>query len=346
MVKLDSKQYFKSHLVQIILGAVIVFITAFFLTNTHKMIIYVTNPPNIKNMLGSRAIINEFFSVNALKILLMYLIYGIVVSMFFKDKTSIFFTESKDKKLTLYFTKYLAVITSITIGLFLVFLVKLIAYRKGFYFLNTLGSVGQGSVLIFFFIQLSFGLLECSLIFFSNMFFKQSLLVVLFPPFFLEIVVLLLGATTIFISEKLAFIKYILSFINAGLVDRFIISTTQDYRIESLPITIQVMIVMAIILFSIIILLLGYLAYLKVRKENINENYYFSLVSNIVYISTRVTVSYLIAFAISFILTMFFKRISIEDGKLIFNSILLISTALFIAFKYYIPKLILNQEVA
>lgn len=344
MVNLDSKQYFKNHLVQIILGTVIVFITAFFLTNTHKMIIYITKPPNIKNMLGSKAIINEFFSVNVLKILLMYLVYGIVVSTFFKDKTSVFFAESEDKKLTLYFTKYLAVITSITIGLFLVFLVKLIVYRKGFYFLNTLGNVGQSSVLMFFFIQLSFGLLECSLIFFANMFFKQSLLVVLFPPFFLEVVVLFFGVTTIFISEKLVFIKYILSFINAGLVDKLIISTIQDYRIESLPITIQIMIVIVITIFSTLILLLGYLAYLKVRKENINQNYYFNLVNDIVYISTRVTISYLIAFAISFMLTMFFKNITIEDGKLMFNSILLISTALFITFKYYIPKLILSQE--
>ncbi|GIM29333.1 hypothetical protein CPJCM30710_19990 [Clostridium polyendosporum] len=340
------KQYLKSYRVQIILATFIVFITAFFLTNTHKMILYVANPPNIKNILGGKEIINKFLSINTLKVLLMYLIYGIVVSMFFKDKTSTFFTENEDKKLALYFTKYLAVITSTTIGLFLVFLVKLIVYKKGFYFFNTLGNVGQDSVFMFFFIQLSFALFGCSVVFSANMFFKENLLAVLFPLFFLEVIVLLLGATTIFISEKLVFLKYILSFINAGLVDKLIINTTHDYRIESLPITIQVMIGIVIILFSVLLLLLGYLVYLKVRKDKINENYYFNLVSSIVYISTRVTISYLIAFTISSVLTIFFKGISIEDGKLMFNAILLISTAFFVAFKYYIPKLILDQEVA
>ncbi|GFZ34224.1 hypothetical protein CSC2_47500 [Clostridium zeae] len=312
----------------------------FFLTNTHQMISYVRKPPEPVDWLTGEELINSFLSLGILKSIIMYLICGILIAVYLKDKKEYFSFKEGEEKTQKYFEKNVFFTTASFIAIFTLVLVKLILFVAGSRMFSLYGKLTLGQVVMFFFIYFSMLLLINSVILLTNMFFEEKVLAMLSPLFFIETVIVVFGITSMFVSEKLSWLTGFLNFINYSTIDKLIYSYVYGYRIENLDMGAQVLYIVVTLVFTAVFTILSYIAYKNISIKGSKDLYYYEGARVFWYVIFGTIVCYLIAFSVSAVLALFQKDTSIEKGKYIFNIAFMVSTPIFIILEYIVYKII------
>ncbi|GFP78369.1 hypothetical protein [Clostridium fungisolvens] len=312
----------------------------FFLTNTHQMISYVRKPPEPVDWLTGEELINSFLSLGILKSIIIYLICGILISIYLKDKKEYFSFKEGEEISKKYLNKSAFFTISSFIAIFTLFIVKLILFVVGSRLFSLYGKLTLGQVILFFFIYFSMLLMINSVILLTNMFFEEKVLAMLSPLFFIETVIAVFGITSMFISDKLSWLADFLNFINYSTIDKLIYSYVYGYRIESLDIGAQVLYIVVTLAFTVIFTILSYIGYKSISIKGSKDLYYYEGARVFWYVIFGTMVCYFIAFTISAVLALFQKDTSIEKGKYIFNIAFMVATPIFIILEYIIYKLI------
>ncbi|MBK1813502.1 hypothetical protein JHL18_23070 [Clostridium sp. YIM B02505] len=311
----------------------------FFLTNTHQMISYVRKPPEPVDWLTGEELINSFLSLGILKSIIIYLICGILISVYFRDKKEYFSFKEGEEKTKKYFEKNMFFTIASFMAIFTLFIVKLILFVAGNRLFSLYGKLTVGQVVLFFFIYFSMLLMINSIIMLTNMFFEEKALAMLSPLFLIETVIVVFGITSMFISEKLSWLTDFLNFINYSTIDKLIYSYVYGYRVENLDIGAQVLYIVVTLAFTVIFTILSYLAYKNISIKGSKDLYYYKGARAFWYVIFATITCYLIAFTISAVLALFQKDTSIEKGKYIFNIAFMVATPIFIILEYTIYKL-------
>ncbi|GKU27381.1 hypothetical protein [Clostridium folliculivorans] len=311
----------------------------FFLTNTHQMISYVRKPPEPVDWLTGEELMNSFLSLGILKSIIIYLICGILISVYFRDKKEYFSFKEGEEKAKKYFEKNMFFTIASFMAIFTLFIVKLILFVAGSRLFSLYGKLTIGQVILFFFIYFSMVLMINSIVLLANMFFEEKVLAMLSPLFFIETVIVIFGITSMFLSERLSWLGDFLNFVNYSTIDKLIYSYVYGYRVENLDMGAQVIYIVITLVFTVICTILSYIIYKDISRKGSKDLYYYEGARVFWYVVFGTIICYLIAFTVSAVLALFQKDISIEKGKYIFNIAFMVSTPLFIILEYTIYKL-------
>lgn len=311
----------------------------FFLTNTHQMISYVRKPPEPVDWLTGEELMNKFLSLGILKSIIMYLICGILISIYLKDKKEYFSFKEAEEKTKRYLEKNMFFTIASFIAVLTLFIVKLILFAAGSRMFSLYGKLTVGQVVLFFFIYFSMVLMINSVILLTNMFFEEKVLAMLSPLFLIETVIAVFGITSMFVSEKLGWLTSFLNFVSYSTIDKLIYSYVYGYRVENLDMGAQVLYIVVTLAFTVIFTALSYVVYKNISIKGSKDIYYYEGARVFWYVIFGTVICYLTVFTVSAVLALFQKDISIEKGKYIFNIAFMVSTPIFIILEYAIYKL-------
>jgi hypothetical protein len=303
------------------------------------MISYVRKPPEPVDWLTGEELINSFLSLGILKSIIIYLICGILISVYLKDKKEYFSLKEGEEKGKKFFEKSIFFTISSFIAVFSLFIVKLILFVVGSRLFSLYGKLTLGQVVLFFFIYFSMILMINSIILLTNMFFEEKVLAMLSPLFFIETVIVVFGITSMFVSERLNWLTDFLNFVNYGTIDKLIYSYVYGYRVENLDMGAQVLYIVITLVFTVIFTSLSYIVYKNISIRGNKHLYYYGGARAFWYINFGAIVCYFIAFTVSAVLALFEKDTSIEKGKYMFNIAFMVSTPIFITLEYIIYKI-------
>lgn len=326
MKKYLDNGLFHKHKKLIVITSIIMFIVLFILMNNINMIKAV----GLNELLTKENVVIRYFSMNFISFLLLFLLYGVLMGLLFKDKKQEFneMEQGNYTKVQWFFTKILSSYIPIFIALTLNVIIKFLLYKKFYNIYHENLGIEVSDIFIFFMFQCIFALCSLSILMFSNMIFGDLLIAATFPVIIAEFMVTTFAINTLFISHRFNFIRTLINPIKNNVVDPLIYALYWDGRLELQESLLQRLFALLTLIVALISFSLAYLALEKLDKKKMEKKYPYTSARIIFHIILASIVGFYLPAGIAYTLALTKRSIDLESAKYVFNisAIILIPT--------------------
>ena len=323
----------------VIITSVVMFIVLLIAMNNINMV----KGSDLNNILTREDAIVKYFSMSFVSFLVLFLFYGMLMALLFKDKKQEFneIVKGNYTRAQWFFAKILCSYIPIFIALVLNIIIKFVLYKK-FYtvYHNNLG-IDVYNIFIFFIFQCIFALGSLSILMFSNMIFGDLLIAVTFPMILVEFVVTTFGINTLFISYKFDFMITIINPIKNYVVEPLIYGLYWDGRLELQESLFQLAFILLILAISLITFFLSYLVLERLDEKKVQKKYPYASARIIFHVVLSSIIGFYIPASVAYSLALTRGSIELESAKYIFNiaAIILIPVVYLLLFMWNKEKI-------
>lgn len=315
----------------------------FFLVGNYSMIKIAIN--DFSQVSGNR-ILNGCFSLSYTKIFLLFIICAILVGYLFKNKQEEFnkITSKKINKKDYFIIKIISIIIPILISIAVNILLKTIGYfifKDIFY--------GQFGITFSYILTMLIYLVLLTLvfsmtIFLFNIMVKDPWMAGIIPGFIFNSFILMFSIDLFFISEKISYIKAILSPIEIFVLNLLNL-VYLNIRLENQVLWIQVMTFVFMLLLLLFIVGVSYILLGRITKKKLKKPYFFRVIRYLFYYSISFIIGIYSVSAIGYVIILNNPNINYDNGLLIVNIMSVIAVILLYIILNLIYKFNLNKSL-
>lgn len=326
MKKYLDKDLFKKHKKIMVINSIVMFIALFILMNNVNMIKAV----NLNELTIKENVISRYFSMNFISSLVLFLLYGVLMVLLFKDKKQEFneIEQGNYTKVQWFFTKIISSYISIFIAIILNVIIKLLLYKKFHSIYHEDLGIQVSNIFMFFLFQCMFALCSLNILIFSNIIFGDLLIATTFPVIIAEFIVTTFGINTLFISNRFNFIRILINPIKNNVVDPLIYALYWDGRLELQESLLQRLFLLFTFIIALVSFFLAYLALEKLDEKKVQKKYPYTSARVIFHVILASIIGFYLPAGIAYTLALTKRSIDLELAKYVFNifAIILIPT--------------------
>jgi hypothetical protein len=326
MKKYLDKDLFKKHKKIMVINSIVMFIALFILMNNVNMIKAV----NLNELTIKENVISRYFSMNFISSLVLFLLYGVLMVLLFKDKKQEFneIEQGNYTKVQWFFTKIISSYISIFIAIILNVIIKLLLYKKFYSIYHEDLGIQVSNIFMFFLFQCMFALCSLNILIFSNIIFGDLLIATTFPVIIAEFIVTTFGINTLFISNRFNFIRILINPIKNNVVDPLIYALYWDGRLELQESLLQRLFLLFTFIIALVSFFLAYLALEKLDEKKVQKKYPYTSARVIFHVILASIIGFYLPAGIAYTLALTKRSIDLELAKYVFNifAIILIPT--------------------
>lgn len=316
----------------IIINSVIMFIVLFIIMNNINMI-----KESTLNKLSTREdVILKYFSMNFMSFLVLFLFYGVVMVLLFKDKKREFneMEQGYYTKVQWFFSKILCTYIPIFIALTLNIIIKFLLYKKSYSIYHDNLGIDISNIFMFFMFQCMFALGSLSILMFTNIIFGDLFIAAIFPVILAEFLITTFGINTLFISYRFDFIRTIINPIKIYIVDPLIYALYWDRRLELQDPLLQRSFIVLTLVIALISFSLSYLALKNLDEKLVEKKYPYAGARIIFHVILASIIGFYVPAGIAYTLALTKRSIDLQSAKYVFNivAIILIPTLYLLLF--------------
>ncbi|SHK49634.1 hypothetical protein SAMN02745163_03918 [Clostridium cavendishii DSM 21758] len=335
MVRILDNELIKSHKDKIIVSTLVMTIVIFFIFDNISML----TPNFIWSKTYHDNIVQKFFSISFIRFVVLYISYGIVTTVFLKDKRVELQSLKDDQyaKIQWLISKMLCIYTSFLMPLIINTIIKLILYKMSYNFYHEKLGIGVSVIFIFFIFQCLLAFCGLQSFILSHLLFGDLLKATIFPALFVEFIFTTFGMNSLIISKKLDFINYIIGPIKYNIINNLVDIIFWDGRLELQEKVLQLLLLALTLLIGILILSINYFVLNYLNVEKLESKYASKYIRIIYHIILAVMIGFYIPAAIAYYIAIINPKVSLDHATYSFNIISLITIPLIFLFVLETP---------